>query len=72
MFELPLGSAEMIKPCSVMINLLGKTNSEGVVKDYSKALSDPNIHLHIYGKRSSRIGRKMGMLQSQEQILPKF
>lgn len=58
--SLPLGSAEMVKPYSVMINLLGKTNSAGIVKNYSKALSDPNIHLYIYGKKLSRIGRKMG------------
>jgi 5-(carboxyamino)imidazole ribonucleotide synthase len=57
---LPLGSAEMVQPAAVMINLLGKTNDEGVIKNYSKALADPGIHLHIYGKRSSRIGRKMG------------
>lgn len=58
--ELPLGSAEMVKPRAVMINLLGKTNGAGFVKNYSKALSDPQIHLHVYGKKLSRIGRKMG------------
>ncbi len=57
---LPLGSAEMVKPYAVMINLLGKTNGAGVIKDYSKALNDPNVHLHIYGKKLSRVGRKMG------------
>ncbi len=57
---LPLGSTEMVKPYAVMINLLGKTNGAGIVKNYSKALFDPDIHLHIYGKKLSRIGRKMG------------
>ena len=57
---LPLGSAEMVKPYAVMINLLGKTNGAGIVKNYSKAMSDPNIHLHVYGKKLSRVGRKMG------------
>jgi len=57
---LPLGSAEMVKPNAVMINLLGKTNGAGVVKNYTSALSDKDIHLHIYGKKASRIGRKMG------------
>ncbi len=57
---LPLGSAEMIKPNAVMINLLGKTNGAGIVKNYKKAFIDPNIHLHIYGKKLSRVGRKMG------------
>ncbi|NOS85319.1 MAG: 5-(carboxyamino)imidazole ribonucleotide synthase [Ignavibacteria bacterium] len=57
---LPLGSAEMVNPAAVMINLLGKTNGSGEVKNYNNALRDKDIHLHVYGKRSSRIGRKMG------------
>lgn len=57
---LPLGSAEMVKPAAVMVNLLGKTNGAGIVKNYPNALNDPDIHLHIYGKKLSRIGRKMG------------
>ncbi len=58
--NLPLGSSEMVKPHAVMINLLGKRNGPAVVKDYSEALKDGNVHLHIYGKEESRIGRKMG------------
>lgn len=57
---LPLGSAALVKPAAVMINLLGKTNGTGELKNYSKALIDKNIHLHIYGKKQSRVGRKMG------------
>lgn len=57
---LPLGSADMVKPAAVMINLLGKTNQTGEVKNYNKALEEKNLHLHIYGKKSSRKGRKMG------------
>ncbi len=57
---LPLGSAEMVKPCAVMINLLGKTSGAGIIKNYTSALSDPNVHLHLYGKKKSRKGRKMG------------
>jgi 5-(carboxyamino)imidazole ribonucleotide synthase len=57
---LPLGSADMIEPYAVMINLLGKTNNSGTVRDYNTALSNEKAHLHIYGKQHSRIGRKMG------------
>ena len=57
---LPLGSTEMVNPAAVMINLLGKTNKSGELKNYKSALNDNDIHLHVYGKRSSRIGRKMG------------
>lgn len=58
--DLPLGSAEMIQPYAVMINLLGKTNNSGAVENYKTALADEKAHLHIYGKEHSRIGRKMG------------
>lgn len=58
--NLPLGSTEMVNPNAVMINLLGKKAGEGIVENYSTSLSDPEIHLHIYGKEKSRIGRKMG------------
>lgn len=60
--ELPLGSTDMIRPYAVMINLLGKPHPQKRMELYHTALSDPNIHLHIYGKEGSRIGRKMGHL----------
>jgi 5-(carboxyamino)imidazole ribonucleotide synthase len=58
--NLPLGSTEMVKPFAVMVNLLGKRKGWGVVDNYNVALRDENVHLHIYGKEVSRIGRKMG------------
>lgn len=58
--NLPLGSTEMVKPYAVMINLLGKREGDGVVANYDEVLANKDIHLHIYGKEKSRIGRKMG------------
>ncbi|HRE12268.1 MAG TPA: 5-(carboxyamino)imidazole ribonucleotide synthase [Ignavibacteria bacterium] len=58
--NLPLGNTAMVNSFAVMINLLGKTNKEGIVKNYAAALGDKDIHLHIYGKKNSRVGRKMG------------
>lgn len=58
--NLPLGSTEMVRPHAVMINLLGKQSGAAVVKNYSSALKNDKVHLHIYGKDESRIGRKMG------------
>jgi len=58
--NLPLGSTEMVQPYAVMINLLGKRNNSGVVRNYNTALANDRVHLHIYGKHTSRIGRKMG------------
>lgn len=58
--DLPLGNTELVQPYAVMINLLGKRKGVGVVQNYSEALKNKNVHLHIYGKAKSRIGRKMG------------
>ncbi|HET54063.1 MAG TPA: 5-(carboxyamino)imidazole ribonucleotide synthase [Ignavibacteria bacterium] len=58
--NLPLGSTDLVKQYAVMINLLGKRNGEGTVQNYKESLGEPNLHLHIYGKAKSRIGRKMG------------
>ena len=57
---LPLGSIEMIKPCAVMINLLGQKEGDGVPENITKMLAHKNVKLHLYNKKSSRIGRKMG------------
>jgi 5-(carboxyamino)imidazole ribonucleotide synthase len=57
---LPLGSADMIKPCAVMINLLGEKQGDGVPENVVNLLTHKNIKLHLYNKKSSRIGRKMG------------
>ncbi|MCK9410545.1 MAG: 5-(carboxyamino)imidazole ribonucleotide synthase [Bacteriovoracaceae bacterium] len=58
--ELPLGATELIQPYAVMINLLGKPFPQRRLEVYRTTLQHPNIHLHIYGKESSRLGRKMG------------
>lgn len=58
--NLPLGNTELVRPFAVMINLLGKQDAPGIVQNYDTALSDEYIHLHVYGKEKSRLGRKMG------------
>ncbi len=58
--DLPLGSTEMVKPFAVMINLLGKVNKSTNEVNLNNVLMNEEIHLHIYGKNESRIGRKMG------------
>jgi len=58
--DLPLGSSEMVHPYAVMVNILGKTNGNGVMKNYKTVLANKSIHLHIYGKSRSSKGRKMG------------
>lgn len=57
---LPLGSCGMVHKAAVMINLLGKKDGTGIPENYAEVIADPGVHLHIYGKASSRPGRKMG------------
>ena len=58
----PLGNTSIIKP-SALVNLIGE-------KDYSPAMFNTralpetlamgNIYVHLYGKKQTRPGRKMG------------
>ncbi len=57
---LPLGSTEMIKPVAVMVNLLGGRDGIGVPSDVINTLKFKNAKLHLYNKKSCRVGRKMG------------
>ena len=57
---LPLGSTEFYRP-SAMANLLGDVWANGE-PNWSAALSDPRVKLHLYGKSEPRPGRKMGHL----------
>jgi len=57
---LPLGSVELMRPVA-MKNLLGDLWADGE-PDWAAALTDPDIKLHLYGKRNPLAGRKMGHL----------
>ena len=56
----PLGSTAMRAPAAVMVNLLGKGTGDGTPLGLQHALSIHGAHIHIYGKTSSGLGRKMG------------
>jgi len=58
--DLPLGSPDLIEPIAVMVNILGKNNGDPIPDNYEEILKDSNVHLHLYGKKISRVGRKMG------------
>jgi len=58
--DLPLGSAEMIKPVAIMINTLGEREGSGVPSKVQNFFKKNKTKLHLYGKSSSRVGRKMG------------
>lgn len=57
---LPLGSPEMISGAACMVNLLGERDGSGVPSDVTGALKSGYASLHLYNKKSSRKGRKMG------------
>jgi len=56
---LPLGSVDAVAPAAAMANLLGDLWARGE-PDWSRALCEPGLHLHLYAKREARPGRKMG------------
>jgi 5-(carboxyamino)imidazole ribonucleotide synthase len=57
---LPLGATDILRPVA-MANLLGDLWANGE-PDWSAALRDPDVKLHLYGKAVPRPGRKMGHL----------
>ena len=57
---LPLGSTRLRSP-GAMANLLGDLWEPGT-PNWAGVLARPGLHLHLYGKRQPRPGRKMGHL----------
>ncbi len=55
---LPLGDTGLLSPVT-MVNLLGELWAGGTPR-WDRALADPRVHLHLYGKTEPRPGRKMG------------
>ena len=52
---LPLGDTRTVAREVEMINLIGRA-----AKDAQQVLAQPDTHLHLYGKKQAREGRKMG------------
>lgn len=60
---LPLGATELRVGGAAMANLLGELwSSSGHQPRWDRALSVPNVSLHLYGKSAAKCGRKMGHL----------
>ncbi|KAF9460936.1 phosphoribosylaminoimidazole carboxylase [Collybia nuda] len=59
--SLPLGSTALKVPSTVMLNLIGYSNSmDDITKTTKLALTIPGASVHLYGKADCRKGRKMG------------
>lgn len=59
---LPLGDPGLRAQAAVMINLLGERDGTAELRGLAEALRVPHVHVHVYGKRDVRRGRKMGHL----------
>ena len=59
--DLPLGDTEILIP-GVMVNLVGENKVEGnvIYKNINDIFDIPGVFVHIYGKKKSRLNRKMG------------
>ncbi len=64
---LPMGDPSLHTP-AVMVNLLGDIWSAGEPR-WDAVLRHPGAHLHLYGKREGRPGRKMGHVTVCEAVL---
>jgi 5-(carboxyamino)imidazole ribonucleotide synthase len=56
----PLGSTALQAPAAVMVNILGRYNGPAPTHPARAALAIEGAHIHLYGKREVRVGRKMG------------
>ena len=61
--DLPLGDVGVVRPAAI-VNLFGDLWTNGGAPDFSAALSNPAVRLHLYGKHGARAGRKMGHLSA--------
>jgi 5-(carboxyamino)imidazole ribonucleotide synthase len=43
-----------------MVNLIGENDGVARLLGLEEAYNDPNVHIHFYGKKESKTGRKMG------------
>lgn len=60
--DLPLSKPELLCP-AVMVNILGNERSSGgsySMKGLTRSLSVPGVKLYVYGKKTSKTGRKLG------------
>ena len=59
--NLPLGETKILTP-GIMVNLVGENMEEGnaVYKNINDIFDIPGVFIHIYGKKKSRLNRKMG------------
>lgn len=65
----PLGLTDMVAPAAVMVNILGARDGQAAPDAAAAALGVEGAHLHLYGKREVRVGRKMGHVTAIAQTM---
>lgn len=55
-----LGSTDLVVPAAAMVNILGERNGPAMFKGNEKATALEGVSVHIYGKKETKIERKMG------------
>jgi 5-(carboxyamino)imidazole ribonucleotide synthase len=74
--NLPLGNTNTIQP-ALMQNVLGEPGHSGKVKyeGLESVMELPNVYVHLYGKKTTKPGRKMGHVtilgNSQRELMTK-
>lgn len=66
----PLGDPGMVSPAAAMVNVLGKRDGAGVPGNLAEVLAVPGASVHLYGKRKTRPGRKMGHVTALAPTVP--
>ena len=61
--DLPLGDPSVLRPGAIF-NLFGELWERRRAAASRRALAQPGVRLHLYGKRGARAGRKMGHLSA--------
>ena len=66
----PLSKPELLCP-AVMVNILGKEGSNGsyAFRGLTRVLSVPGVKLYLYGKKTSKPGRKLGHITATGRTL---
>jgi 5-(carboxyamino)imidazole ribonucleotide synthase len=61
LLNLPLGDTSVIQ-CSLMLNLIGAEGYSGaaIYEGLEDVLAMPAVYVHLYGKKETKPGRKMG------------
>lgn len=65
---LPLGDTSLVRP-TAMKNIIGQTNGGAEVCGLEEAYENPLVKIHLYGKDTVSIGRKMGHITATADTL---